>query len=194
MRRLFTIIVVAVMALCSAHEASAKFHFGVKGGIALNSLSANLADYKISSDNGVGYTVGAMGEIDLPLTGLCVDVSLLWARRKVGSSDQNLTRDYLDLPVHLKYKIGIPPITNFVQPFICTGPDAAFLLGAGDGFNIDNLSRFSFMWNVGFGLELFRHFQIQAQYGIAIKALNKTSDGVPPVKDRLWTITAAFVF
>ena len=62
----------------------------------------------------------------------------------------------------------------------------------------DNKS-FVTSWDVGLGVELVKHLQIQASYGIGItdafKYVNMEKEGTEiKGKDRCWTVTAAYLF
>lgn len=194
---------VFLVAVLSTTTAQAQFRFGIKGGITINSLKWD-KDI-ISKDNRAGFTVGIMVEAGLPIVGLGIDASVLYAHRQddLYFEDDNsqlikLKRDYLDIPLNIKYKILIPTLSKIITPFVTTGPDFALTLSDTDTGNC-KARHWNTSWNVGFGAELFRKLQIHANYGIgftkAFEYINMDVDSKPiKGKDKLWTITAAYLF
>jgi opacity protein-like surface antigen len=195
-KRIFAIAIVAVLAISPA---AAQVRFGVKAGVAINTLHFNEDAYK--SNNRAGFTGGVMAEFQVPVVGLCFDASLLYAHRNAElKSNETVTykRDYIDIPVNLKYKFGIVGVENVFDPFVFTGPDFAILMSDKDQSYAKNKT-FNTSWNVGFGAEIFNHLQIAATYGLglskALDTIGLTSSGeTVNGKDHCWTITAAYLF
>ena len=196
-----TTIIIALAIIANA-TAQAQFRFGVKGGITINELKWD-KDI-VSKENRAGFTAGLMVEAGLPVVGLGIDASVLYAHRQddlyleEGAQVTKLKRDYLDIPVNVKYKIQIPVLSKIISPFVTTGPDFALMLGDTDKGDFKS-RKWNTSWNVGFGAELFRKVQIHANYGIgltkAFEYIGKEVDSTPiKGKDKLWTITAAYLF
>ena len=82
MKSSIRIIVLAIVAMIIALPASAQFRFGIKAGVALNSLHFS-SDYleNLNSDNRAGFTGGLMAEFTLPVIGLGLDASLMYVHR-----------------------------------------------------------------------------------------------------------------
>lgn len=197
------VIAVAVVALMAIAPAAAQVRFGVKAGVALNSIHFNkeIVNDITDGSNRAGFTGGVMAEVHVPIVGLCVDASLLYAHRsaelKGSTSNVVFKRDYIDIPVNLKYKFNIVGLSSIFAPFVYTGPDFAILVSDSkqEGYKNKTLNT---SWNLGFGAELFSHLQVSATYGIGItKAMEyvgiKGSESVSG-KDRYWTVTAAYLF
>ncbi len=197
------VIAVAVCAFMAVAPAAAQVRFGVKAGVALNSIHFNkeIVNDLTSGSNRAGFTGGVMAEVQVPIVGLCVDGSLLYTHRsatlKGSTSEEVFKRDYLDIPINLKYKFNIVGLSSIFAPFVYTGPDFAVLVSETkqDGYKNKTLST---SWNIGFGAELFSHLQVSATYGIGVtKAMEyvgiKGSEKVSG-KDRYWTVTAAYLF
>ena len=202
MRRITQIVIIAAIIIAASSTAQAQVRFGVKGGITLNELKWD-KDI-VSKDNRAGFTLGLMMEIGLPVVGLGIDASVLYAHRQDDMFLQNelqdvkLKRDYLDIPLNVKYKIQIPVLCKIITPFVTTGPDFALMLGDTDKGDFKT-GKWNASWNVGFGAELFRKVQIHANYGIgltkAFEYIGQHIDSTPiKGKDKLWTITAAYMF
>lgn len=208
MKSIKKISVLLLIALMSVGVANAQFRFGVKAGLNVNSLNTNLTELK---DNAAGFTGGIMTEFEVPIIGLCFDLSLMYSRLNsqpsvvVSENGQNevlqadQTKNFLQIPLNLKYKFKLPIVGSFLSPYLFTGPDFAIKLGK------NTLSDFKtktcqVAWNVGLGLELVKHLQIGASYGFGI---NNIVDKVAGnyihatdlnIKNNYWTITAAYLF
>lgn len=198
MRRITQIAIIVALIITATSSAQSQVRFGVKGGITLNKLKWDRE--VVNKDNRAGFTAGLMMEIGLPVVGLGIDASVLYAHREddMYFEDVKLKRDYLDIPLNVKYKVQIPVLCKIITPFVTTGPDFALMLGDTDKGDFKT-RKWNTSWNVGFGVELFRKLQVHANYGIGItkafKYIGKDVNSEPVQgKDKLWTITAAYMF
>lgn len=197
----FAAVVIAIVAI--ATTASAQFRIGPRIGFNANSMHFNSDLF--NSDNRSGFTGGLEAEVGLPL-GLALDASLMYVRRTVeftendfGDTERGVKHcDYFEIPVNLKWKIGIPIVEKVVKPYLFTGPSFAFLTSRraiSDSFR--NRS-FDTSWQIGVGLELISHLQISANYGIglnsALRAIDVADTRKVEGKNRSWTVTAAWLF
>lgn len=201
MRKTIITFAVAVVALLgSALPARAQFRFGLKAGVAVNSLHFNTSTF--DSENRAGFTGGAMLEFTAPVSGLGVDLSLMYVRRNARWMEDNEiasdNRDYIDIPLNLKWRMNIPLINNIVRPFLSTGPSFSFLTSGRSVGSVYRNRKFDTAWNFGFGVELLRHVQVGASYGVgltkALKTVGATSTANIKGRNRYWTITAAYLF
>lgn len=185
MKKLIVALLIAVMGIGAAN---AQFKFGVKAGVNVNHLSTNMEKIK-EGNNQAGWTAGLMTEFQVPVVGLCLDLSVMYARL-YDTADKN----FLQVPLNLKYKFQLPVVSSFLAPYIFTGPSFDFKLG-----KKTDLKTFQPVWNVGLGLQLVKHLQIGASYGFGLTNIVKHAnipDGYTPVKlhNNYWTITAAYLF
>lgn len=188
-------IAVLLIAITGFGVADAQFRFGIKAGVNVNHLSTSFNDY-LDDNNQAGWTAGVMTEFKVPMIGLGFDLSLMYARL---NSDPDLdNKNFLQVPLNIKYKFSIPVISSILAPYIFTGPSFGFKL---DKNTIDEVKTKTFQaaWNVGLGLELVKHLQIGASYGFGINNIVKIVDSdynLPDVKlkNNYWTITAAYLF
>lgn len=198
--RIFVAIAAVVISGLSM-KADAQFKFGLRAGVAVNSLHFNSSTFDAS--NRAGFTGGIMTEFTVPVVGIGFDASLLYVRRNqewfvnnVGA--EKIGRDYIDLPINLKWKINIPVINAVARPFLTTGP--VFSLMTGNKNFKDDIQgrRFDTAWSFGAGVELLRKVQVSASYGLgltkALKATGVTSSANIEGHNRYWTITAAYLF
>ena len=81
----------------------AQIHFGVKGGLNLSKASLSNVGDNFKKDNFTGFFIGPMAEFTIPIVGLGVDASLLFAQRgiKVSDEDGDITvkQNGIDIPV-----------------------------------------------------------------------------------------------
>ena len=202
--RLFIVSLVMVVGASMATTASAQFRFGVKAGVNISKLSFSkeaLNDI-VSADNQAGFTGGIMAEFTVPIIGVGADVSAMYVRRNAqymaANGLETAQRDYIEIPVNLKWKISTP-VASIITPYIFTGPSFAILankdaiVGAYESQKIDT------SWNIGAGVELIKRVQVSASYAIG---MNKTIKSLTPLptgeevgaRSNYWTVTAAWVF
>lgn len=207
---LLTIALVAVAAM----PAAAQFRIGPRIGVDVNSMRLNKSVF--DNDNRAGFTGGIEAEYTIPVINLALDLSVMYVHRVSNStvdSNGNTTadnqqlvvssrfknRDYIELPLALKYKIGLPLVGKVFSPYVFTGPTFAFLAskkGITDAY--ENKS-FDCAWNFGLGLQFFTHLQVSASYGLGmtktVKYIAKDINAQPiDGKNNYWTITAAWLF
>lgn len=196
MKSLKKAILVIVVAMACVVPASAQFRFGLKAGAAVSSLKLN-SDI-LSSDNRAGFTGGVMIEFTVPVLNIGMDASVLYAGRSIevenalGEVTKD-TRNYIDIPVNFKWKLGLPIVGKVISPFLTTGPDFSFLCSSQNFKGAWN-RKFDVAWNVGLGLELFRHAQVAASYGFGITNSVSGDDALYKGKNRVWTVTLAYLF
>lgn len=193
-------VIAAIVALCSVMPASAQFKIGPRLGMNVNSLHFDKSTF--DSDNRAGFTGGLMAEFTVPLIGVGLDASVMYVRRDAKWAEANNVstshRDYIAIPVNLKYKLNIPAINHLVRPFVTTGPEFSFLTSRKRITEAVYNKKSDFAWNFGIGVEFISHLQIAASYGLGInKAVELTGLGTSTdidAKNRYWTLTAAWLF
>lgn len=198
MKKILITLLVAVM---SVGAANAGLRFGIKAGLNVNHLSANMS--VLDKNNRAGWTAGVMTECNLPLVGLGVDLSLMYTRMNsevlVPVGDEILSepnKNFLEIPLNLKYKISLPVVGSFLAPYVFTGPSFGFKLDKST-YSDFKTKTFQAVWNIGLGLEFVKHLQIGASYGFGMNNIVKLAyQSADPIKyhNNYWTITAAYLF
>lgn len=202
----FKRILLAAMALTICFAADAGIRFGVKAGLNVNNL--HFDNSVLDASNRAGFTGGVMTEVMIPVVNIGFDLSLMYTR--MNSRDEITTMDnngvlekdeinagknFIEIPLNVKYKLSLPAIESIVKPYVYTGPSFAFKL---DKNTLDywKSKTCQVAWNVGLGVELIKHLQVQASYGFGINnvAKNFVDDQKIKVKNNYWTITAAWLF
>ncbi|MDE6423170.1 MAG: porin family protein [Muribaculaceae bacterium] len=201
------VILTLLVAILGIGAANAQLRFGVKAGLNLNSLHLSNVKDNLTDDNKAGFTGGVMAEFQIPVIGICFDLSAMYTHMsttlKDGDQNVGLAKNFLEVPINLKYKIGLPVVSHIVTPFIFTGPSFAFRLGG----NKKDLEHYvqtkgtQSVWNVGLGVELIRHLQIQAGYGFGMNNIakkiadaNSINANFTKLRNNYWTVTAAWLF
>lgn len=203
MKTMRKIILLTAM-LLTAGMAGAQVRVGVKAGVMVNSLhlTREIGKDLFSSDNRVGFTGGLMLDIKLPVVGLGLEGDVLYSHRSsvIDEYSSSLSRDYITIPVNLKYRLSLPVIGKWVTPFVTTGPDFAFQILKKEDSSLPGVdtNTMTCSWNVGFGVEIMSRVQVHANYGLgltsALKFDKSLFDGSATGKDRYWTVTAAYMF
>ena len=164
-------LVLTAFLLFMIGQANAQLRLGVKGG--LNISSVHFSSDVLKSDNVTGFQVGPMIEGSLPLVGVGFDAAILYAQKgletqTVGGGKTTLKNDYIDVPVNLKWKLGLP----VVKVYLAAGPYVGFRVGGNKiweipGSMVDQVKtkNFSAGLNFGAGVELISHLQVGLTYG-----------------------------
>lgn len=212
MNQMKKISILLLVAVLGAFGAQAQIRFGIKAGANFNKIHFSDVESSLQPDNSCGWNAGVMTEFTVPIVGLCFDASLLYSRmnnaissdfnKEVADaldSDMSYGKNFLEIPINIKYKFGIPVIGSIIKPFIYTGPSFAFKL---DKSIMDKT--FQCAWNIGIGVELIKHLQISGSYGFGInnvaKEVMKNADpdfgNIEKIKakNNYWTVSAAWLF
>ncbi|MDE6792832.1 MAG: PorT family protein, partial [Muribaculaceae bacterium] len=185
----------------------AQFRFGIKAGLNLNSINLKDAKANLDHDNQCGFTAGVMGEFTVPIIGLGFDVSAMYTRMgsepTINNEKANLSKNFIEIPVNVKYKFSLPVVGSFMAPYLYTGPSFAFQLGKHTWQDIQSKTCQT-AWNIGIGLEFVKHLQIQGSYGFGMNKAFTFAEklGVNPninpvvvkANNNYWTVTAAWLF
>ena len=140
-------------------------------------------------------------------SGLGLDVSVLYSNEKMEIKDFKTDKalfeaenHYLDVPVNLKFKVGI---VSPLKAYLAAGPYMQFKL-SGDEFDWDIITatikekNFQAGVNVGLGAEIFNSFQLGVNY--RLKLTDDYSVSEPKWDDLFnenkgfWALTATVYF
>lgn len=203
MKKIFMLLVM-IVTMTAANNASAQIKFGLKGGVNVTDMSLNSSVFDAS--NRTGFFVGPTIKVQLPLVGLGIDASALYDQReakiKVGNTTtkETLRSQAINIPINLRYGWGLSSMANI---FLFAGPQFGFNVGDKDQ-KITESSTWSvknsnFSLNFGAGVTLLSHLQLTANYNVVC---GKTSDATieqltnKEVRSRAnaWQIALAYYF
>lgn len=196
-------IAISLLVAATTLSAQAQFKWGPRVGMNVSLLSFDKSTF--NSENRAGFTAGLQCEFTVPLIGVGADASVMYVRRtaefmnKVTDAKKVSNRDYITIPVNLKYKLNLPAVNHIVRPFVTTGPEFSFLTSRTAISNAYYNKEFDWSWNLGLGIELFKHLQVAASYGWGISDSWAVKSSVAHAeridgKNRYWTITASYLF
>lgn len=174
MRKMMSAAFVAVM-LMLALQAQAQVKFGVKGG--LNITTMKFSSHVLDKSNSEGYYIGPTMKFVLPVIGIGVDASALFSQRSskfvaeqgneqiITDKEETLTQRVISVPVNLRYEVGLGDAASI---YFFAGPQASFNVGG-------NIRDINWHWNdtdfsvnVGLGVMLSAHLQINTNYNIGL--------------------------
>ena len=142
-----------------------------------------------------------MLDMNIPKVNLGLEVSALYRHNANAktSNDINSKRICIDIPVYARYRLAIPTVERFVAPIIFTGPNISLTVKDDSQIKSPDDSRAKLSWDVGAGVDLFKHMRVTVSYGIGMKkameVIGKEYDGGHVEgKDQCWTLSAAYVF
>lgn len=199
MKKVTGLVLIILMAFIAV-PAKSQLKFGVKGGVNISSVHLNSDILK--ADNVTGFQIGPMLETTIPLIGVGLDAAILYSQKGMDVKSEtgistNVKTDYIDIPVNLKWKFGLP----ILKAYLAAGPYVGFRVGGDKFWDIPGsvigqmkAKNFGAGFNFGAGVELIRHLQVGVNYGLGLTD-NYSADKVDfSAKNRGWSITAAILF
>ena len=192
-------ILTSVLAITATMPAAGQVKLGFKGGITTNELKDK--NSILDNNKHTAYTGGLMLDLNIPKVGLGLEVSALYRHSMNTSLDSkgvSPKRHMIDIPVYARYRLSIPGVDKFVAPLVFTGPNISVVIKDDSDLNTEQ-SKTRFSWDVGAGVDLFKHMRLTVSYGIGMKkAMNtvgKEYEGkLVEGKDQCWTLSAALMF
>ncbi len=195
-------LIIFVLVLAVVSTATAQLRIGAKAGITAGKLHFN--SDMLKSSNRTGFSAGVLVDLKIPLLGLRADASLMFSRHNDNfqSAEKNLVRNYIDIPVHLRYGFHIPAVGHVVEPYVMLGPVFSFLCHETRDPDWDNRASTTAL-ELGGGVELLSRIQLSVAYTFA---LNRTSTRLltsststasassTSARDRYWSLSAAVLF
>jgi len=152
----------------AAHAESNRF--GIKGGVNVSDQSIIYNGNSLNTSAYTGFHAGILYKIELPRS-LGVQAEVLYSQKgsfyKTGNSQVKNRFDYLDIPLYLRWTLGLP----LVKPYAGAGPYVAFPLNmkvrgtdssskwANTGFNDSD-----FGIGATLGVDVFDRLQVSLNY------------------------------
>ena len=153
MKKIVGLILLAVMVLIAV-PAKSQIKFGIKGGLNISSVHFNKD--LVGKDNVTGFNIGPMVEVMAPIMGVGFDAAILYSQKGIGvKSEKDIKNDYIDVPVNLKWKFGLP----IIKGYLAAGPYVGFRVGGDKLWDIpgsvgDQLKAKSFNAGLNLGYDL----------------------------------------
>jgi hypothetical protein len=187
-------LLVASLVVLFAISANAQFKLGIKGGL-------NVANMKVTGEDSkslMGFHGGLIA--DLSLGPIAVQPGVLFSQKgaKSSVSDDKSTLNYIDIPINVMYKIGLPG----VKVLLLAGPTISYALngkntiggtssdiefGSGEG----QLKKTDMGLNIGAGIQVLK-LQGTINYTFGLTNLSNTEGET--IKNNVFSVSVAFLF
>jgi len=193
--------------LVAPGPAAADVQFGIKGGGNMANLTgSDLQDINGTLKNKIGFAAGVflafnMGSVfTLQLEGLYTMKGVDENYVSSGTSyADKLYANYIEVPLLFKFRIPTP----LISPFVFAGPSIAFKLNEkvtqnGQDVALDQplFKNLDYGAVFGAGINIGRHFQIDARYSMGLQKVISTVEGATPldIKNGVWSATIGIAF
>jgi hypothetical protein len=180
MKKVFSVLMVAVALMMAAPAQAQLIKFGVKGGLNMTKLDAE----GLKSDNSTGFFIGPMAEFTLPIVGLGIDGAVMFSQR----GKDEFKQQGLEIPVNLKFSFGLG---SMLGAYLAAGPDFFY--------NFKDLKveggeakKAQVALNLGAGVKLLRKLQVGVNYQIPMG--NSFELRNVDVKNKTWQASLAYMF
>ena len=180
MKKVFSVLMVAVALMMAAPAQAQLIKFGVKGGLNMTKLDAE----GLKSDNSTGFFIGPMAEFTLPIVGFGIDGAVMFSQR----GKDEFKQQGLEIPVNLKFSFGLG---SMLGAYLAAGPDFFY--------NFKDLKveggeakKAQVALNLGAGVKLLRKLQVGLNYQIPMG--NSFELGNVDVKNKTWQASLAYMF
>ena len=185
---------VLLFSLCA--EAQLRYGFRLGGSFATPSLSDASG---MSVKKGSGFSGGLLLEYQMENNGFAPDIAVLFTRYSSRLIDEvagpaKLGRNFIEVPLHLKYKFFLSSTNNLVAPMVYTGPSLLIRLGKG---NPEQMSTKSLQpgWDLGVGLDIINFIQLSAGYRFGLgNAVSRSAVPGACLHTNGWNISANIIF
>lgn len=203
-RNIIRSVLAAVMITFIASSAGAQFRYGINAGVSIAKpdLSGTVGTGAVI-ESGVGFRGGLTLEYQVPTLGLAFDASIDYLRYNIrlanerGASDYtDIGRNFIEVPLNIKYKFWLGNFHNLVAPMVMTGPSFMFNLDKQPENAPLTQKRFQPGWNVGLGFDIINFIQLNAGYRFAFGNAIKHSDlmGSAKLRNKGWYVSATLLF
>lgn len=203
MKRIYALLSFVTLLLFVSGAGSAQAQI-VRGGL---KAGIDVADHKVNSDilkvgNRIGFQVGGVLEINIPLTGFGVETGVYYGNKsyKVENNDPLATGsiedlEYVSVPISVKQRISL---FGIVGMYFTAGAYGNYGFNGGElaiGSEIYKQKEFQTGLVFGAGFSLIKHLELGMNYRYK---LTDTFDGAPEdymkVGRQTWSVGLAYLF
>ena len=195
MKKIFSVLMVAVALMMAAPAQAQLIKFGVKGGLIMSKIDWG-------KENSTGFFIGPMAEITLPIIGLGIDGALMYSQKTNLSyeyagndvSSVDLKEQGIEIPINLKYSFGLGSLLGV---YLAAGPDFFYNFKDIDATAF-KAKKSQVAINLGAGVKLLKKLQVGITYQIPMGDSFEWKDAVAKVangtKTKTWQVSAAYIF
>jgi hypothetical protein len=183
MKKVFSVLMVAVALMMAAPAQAQLIKFDVKGGLNMSEF-----DDDIDKENSTGFFIGPMAEITLPIVGLGVDGAVMFSQRGKDAYKQQ----GIEVPVNLKYSLGLG---SMLGVYFAAGPDFFFNFKDID-IQEAEAKKTQVAVNLGVGVKLLRKLQVGVNYQIPMGDAFTWDNAGKTIgaKNKTWQVSLAYMF
>ena len=193
------IVIAALMLLGVSFGASGQLRYGFRFGGEFASASLdNAGGYFMR--NRSGFSGGLALEYQMPRCGFAPGIAVLYTRyntqlESTTTGQHNAGRDFIEVPLHLKYKFWLKSTKELFAPMLYTGPSVMFRLGDGD-YDVLKTRRVQAGWDVGIGFDAVNFIQIAGGYRFGLGNSVSSFAGYPDasIHTNGWNISVTLLF
>lgn len=195
MKKIFSVMMVAIALMMAVPAQAQLIKFGVKGGL-------NMSKIDWGKENSTGFFIGPMAEITLPIIGLGIDGALMYSQKTNLSyeyagndvSSVDLKEQGIEIPINLKYSFGLGSLLGV---YLAAGPDFFYNFKDIDATAF-KAKKSQVAINLGAGVKLLKKLQVGITYQIPMGDSFEWKDAVAKVangtKTKTWQVSAAYIF
>ena len=192
------ILLLLMAVLFSSLSAAAQLRYGFRLGGSI--AKASLSDAPgMSMQNGSGFSGGLLLEYQMESCGFAPDIAVLYTRYSSKLIDEvsgpaKIGRNFIEVPLHLKYKFYLSSTNNLVAPMVYTGPSLLFRLGKA---NPEQMQTKSMQpgWDLGIGIDIFNFIQLSAGYRFGLgNAVSRSAVPGTCLHTNGWNVSANIIF
>ena len=195
MKKVLSVLMVAVALMMAVPAQAQLIKFGVKGGMNFSKLDTDVKSWYDAKESSTGFFIGPMAEVTLPILGLGVDGALMYSQRGSGEVKQ----EGLEIPVNLKWSFGLG---SMLGAYLAVGPD--FFFDFNDtSHEYMKMEEAQISINLGAGLKLLKKLQVGLTYQIPIQDSHYlTNISLAPdakasdvgAAQKTWQVSLAYIF
>ena len=206
MMRKLDICLVVLATIIGTAESSAQFRYGPTLGVDVTDLIFKQDIFTV--EKSTGFSAGVAAEYMFPGIGFGIDTGLFYTQRGAklnlgekyiwsseGYGNERSYLHYFEIPFHLRFKYtNLGGLEDYVAPYVFGGPSFNLLFAHN---NLDALeyAKGEIGMTAGFGLELWKRWQIQGSYtwGVVYSVKTALLDN-HSAKNRTMKVSLVYLF
>lgn len=208
MKKVLTALAIMLFSFGATNSFAQELRWGVKAGMNFN--KAPQIDNIFRSEARMGYHIGPMVELSLPIIPVSVDASLLFSNNSAELKDATdawnkvINTNFIELPINIKATVFSFSGINLM---LIAGPSFSYLvshnlkdLGTLNELGDFKTKRFAVGLNAGVGVQAFKFLQLTATYNATFAdtykftSISDTARDFIKAQNKGFRISAAVLF
>ncbi|MDE6577539.1 MAG: PorT family protein [Muribaculaceae bacterium] len=194
----YGILIIFVFLLLTHLSGEAQLRYGFRfGGVFAKASLKDAPDFSLK--NRSGFSGGLLLEWQSEKNGFAPDIAVLYTRyntqlRNADGVTRSFGRNFIEVPLHLKYKFYLSKTNNLVAPLLYTGPSFMFRLDHKDAVPL-SAKTFQPGWDVGIGIDIVNFIQLTAGYRFGLgNSVKESSPAGMKLNTNAWNVAANIIF